>query len=234
MASDGTLFLDEIGELPIGPQAKILRVLQEGSVRRIGGDEEIPVGTRVITATNRNLEEMVRQNRFRQDLYYRIHVVPILIPPLGDRIVDIAPIATAVLARLNRRLGNRVQRLSEEALSVLTTHTWPGNVRELKNVIQRASILCDGDVVEAGHILFSRNLVADDAPHEANRSSRSLREQVADAEREIIEAVVKGAPSLRQAARHLGVSHTTLQNKVRKLGIPLKSRNGFREGRVGI
>jgi len=148
-AKDGTIFLDEIGDMPPGLQAKILRVLQDGFVRRIGGFDEIPVNARVITATNKNLRDMVLERRFREDLFYRINVLTIQIPPLKERLMDIPLIVEAFLSQFNRKLGKTDQSVSKEAMARLYAHSWPGNVRELKNVIERASILCDSEEIGA-------------------------------------------------------------------------------------
>lgn len=159
-ARGGPLFLDEIAELPPGPQAKILRAIQEKRVRRIGGRSEIEVDTRIITATNRNLEQLVETGAFRQDLYYRINVLPIHLPPLNARTDDIPVLANHFLFRISSKLGSRLQRLSAEALDKLIHHDWPGNVRELKNVIERAAILCDTTLIGAESILFGFELAA--------------------------------------------------------------------------
>ncbi|GAB6907981.1 Sigma-54 dependent transcriptional regulator [Desulfosarcina cetonica] len=219
-ANGGTLFLDEIGELPPGPQAKILRAIQERQVRRVGGSKEIDVDTRIITATNRNLEQLVEKGAFRQDLYYRINVLPIHLPPLRARRDDIPILADHFLFQFNCKLGGALQRLSPEALEKLVNHDWPGNVRELKNVIERAAILCDGHWIDEASILFSFELTTSPASLGGNPQSPSngnnLARQVAEVERRIIARAIGSAKSLRQAAIHLGISHTTLRNKIRK------------------
>ena len=224
VASGGTLFLDEIGEMPAGPQAKILRVLQEGLVRRIGGSQEIPVDTRIITATNKNLEEMVQKRLFREDLYYRINVVPVHIPPLRERREDILLLAGYFLDLLTENLGKERQIVSNEAMEKLTGHHWPGNVRELKNVMERGAILGDGKVVERANILFSHEvnaatLTVDGAPSGAG----NLRELTARFETEVIIRVVSEAGSIRKAAGRLSISHTALLNKIKKYGIKVET-----------
>lgn len=224
VASGGTLFLDEIGEMPAGPQAKILRVLQEGLVRRIGGSQEIPVDTRIITATNKNLEEMVQKRLFREDLYYRINVVPVHIPPLRERREDILLLAGYFLDLLTENLGKERQIVSNEAMEKLTGHHWPGNVRELKNVMERGAILGDGKVVEWANILFSHEvnaatLTVDGAPSGAG----NLRELTARFETEVIIRVVSEAGSIRKAAGRLSISHTALLNKIKKYGIKVET-----------
>jgi DNA-binding NtrC family response regulator len=141
MADGGTLFLDEIGEMDMVMQAKLLRVLEEKGIRRIGGTAMIPVDVRIVSATNQNLLQAVRENRFRQDLYYRLHVLPIQIPPLRSRREDILPLTSHFIRHFNRELGREVKGLSKMAERFLLEYDWPGNVRELRNVIERAMIL---------------------------------------------------------------------------------------------
>lgn len=221
-AAGGTLFLDEIGELPPGPQAKILRAIQEQTVRRIGGRSEIEVNARIITATNRNLERLVETGAFRQDLYYRINVLPIHLPPLNTRLEDIPVLADHFLFQINCKLDARSQRLSPAALEKLVMHHWPGNVRELKNVIERAAILGDSDVIGAESILFSFELSppqgADGHPT-APVSTNGLTRQLDALERQIVTRALSSARSIRQAAVTLGISHTALRNKIKKHGL---------------
>ena len=139
----------------MGSQAKILRVIEEKKVRRVGGSKEIPVDTRIITATNRNLEQMIEAKLFRRDLYYRINVLPIHIPPMKERIEDIPLLVEHFLFQLASKLGKNVQTLTVAALHKLRQHIWPGNIRELKNVIERASILSEGDQIDVESVLFS-------------------------------------------------------------------------------
>ena len=141
-AGAGTIFLDEIGEMPMEMQVKLLRVLQERTVRPVGGDTEIPIKARVITATNRNLEIEIEEKRFREDLYYRVNVVPIAVPPLRDREGDVLFLAQFFLTRIARQTGKRVERISAHAARKLLDYDWPGNVRELENCIERAVALC--------------------------------------------------------------------------------------------
>ncbi|MCF6180293.1 MAG: sigma 54-interacting transcriptional regulator, partial [Geopsychrobacter sp.] len=154
VARDGTIFLDEIAEMPLSLQAKMLRVIQEKRVRRIGGRQELPINARIITATNKNLAQMVEEQLFREDLYYRVSVFPIYAPPLRERLEDISLLVEHFLFHLNMRLEKNWQSLSPEALEKLHLHHWPGNIRELKNVIERAAILSDSPRIEAEYILF--------------------------------------------------------------------------------
>jgi transcriptional regulator with GAF, ATPase, and Fis domain len=146
-AGGGTLFLDEIGELSPALQVRLLRVLQERTIQRVGGDDDIPVDIRIIAATHRNLKEMVHAGRFRQDLYYRLNVIPLSIPPLRDRKADIPLLAHTLLDRLRRRLGKPTERFSPDGMRRLVEYGWPGNVREMENVIERALILAGQELV---------------------------------------------------------------------------------------
>ena len=219
-AAGGTVFLDEIGEMPLTSQAKILRVIQDKRVRRIGGNREIPINTRIVTATHRPLEQLVENKMFRQDLYYRINVLPIHIPPLSERAEDIPRLAEHFLFQLTSRLNKAIKHLSPEALEKLGGHNWPGNVRELKNVIERAAILCEGDVIEADNIVFSHDLRRSWQPAVAGPDALNfnLKTALADYERDLIRRVMRRCRSKREAARALEISHTALMNKLKKYG----------------
>ncbi len=221
-AAGGSVFLDEIGEMPLASQAKILRVIQDKRVRRIGGSKEIPINTRIITATHRPLEQLVESKLFRQDLYYRINVLPIHIPPLCERTEDILQLAEHFLFQLASRLNKPLQSLSPDAVEKLCRHNWPGNVRELKNVIERAAILCEGDVIEAAYVVFSHDLgctgpssLGGQAFASGDRSF-NLKTAMSDHERGLIGQVMQRCRSKREAARALGISHTALMNKLKK------------------
>ncbi|WP_373500941.1 sigma 54-interacting transcriptional regulator [Desulfococcus sp.] len=224
IAAGGTVFLDEIAEMPSGSQAKILRLIQEKCVRRIGGAKEIPVNARIITATNKNLERMVEENRFRQDLYYRINVLPLHIPPLRERKSDIPLLTGHFLFLLGSRMGKIPPALTPAALEKLLSHHWPGNVRELKNVVERAAILSEGDAIDVDAILFSHEIersIRDSMSHppKPKPCGQSLKQLVGDYEKQIIVDLLKTAGSIRQAARTLQLSHTALLNKLKKYGI---------------
>src|SRR5207249_8311064 len=151
-ASGGTLFLDEIGDLSAGGQAKLLRVLEEKAVFRVGGHQPIPVDTRIVAATNRNLGEAVRAGKFREDLFYRLTVVTLELPPLRDRRDDILVLAQHFLKQFCRGAGRKLLHLSAEAKRKLEQHSWPGNVRELRNLLERVAYLCPRDKVEVGDL----------------------------------------------------------------------------------
>ena len=151
-ADGGTLFLDEIGEIPMGTQVKLLRFLQEKSFERVGGNETIKVDVRLIAATNRDLKAEIKRGAFREDLYYRLNVIAIELPPLRERRGDIGPLASFFLARYAKENGRNIEAFSDQALTLLGKYDWPGNVRELENVIERAVVLCDGPQVDVRHL----------------------------------------------------------------------------------
>ena len=222
-AKDGTIFLDEIAEMPLNSQAKLLRVLQERRVRRIGGTKEAPINARVITATSRNMEEMVNKGEFRDDLYYRINVLPIYLPALQERIEDISLLAEHFLFHLNYKLNKDSQPLSNDARKKLSGHSWPGNIRELRNVIERAAILADDSGIHSEHIMFSFEIGSRQEtpiPSQLQESStQSLKDIMQKYEKQIIRKALTRYPSIRQCARGLQLSHTALINKVRKYGL---------------
>jgi transcriptional regulator of aroF, aroG, tyrA and aromatic amino acid transport len=218
-AADGTIFLDEIGDMPLGPQAKILRVLQEGLVRRIGGFEEIPVNARVITATNKNLKDMMEEKRLREDLFYRINVLTIQIPPLRERLLDIPLLVEKFLLRFNVKLGKPNQTISQNALRKLMSHAWPGNVRELKNVVERASVLTDSNEIGVDFILLSHEMAQHTTKsciHTAAGTGQKLKDCLAHHETNLLLSALNSAASIREAARNLGLSHTALIKKINK------------------
>ncbi len=221
VAKQGTLFLDEIAEMPLSCQAKILRVIQDKSIRRISGSKEIRVDTRIVTATNRNLEQRVEKKDFRQDLYYRINVLPIHIPPLKERRDDIPLLADHFLFQLAAKLGKRIQVVSPEGLQKMMQHNWPGNVRELKNVVERAAILCEEQQIDVSSIIFSHEMgppfnPAVGQPITALSGGQSLKKAVAQYEIGIINNTLSSSKSIREAAKKLRISHTALLNKLKK------------------
>ncbi|MEW6755634.1 MAG: sigma 54-interacting transcriptional regulator [Candidatus Latescibacterota bacterium] len=215
LARGGTLFLDEIGDMPLATQAKLLRLLEEGTYERVGGTEELSAQVRVVAATNRNLEEMVAQGTFREDLFYRVQVVPVRLPPLRERADDIPLLATYFMEAMAAHLGKGVRRLSPEALARLRAHTWPGNVRELQHVVQRAVIACQGDTLQVDDILLHPGqpepapVPAPLTPAEYER--RYLRDALDQAH-----WVVKGP---KGAAALLGMPESTLRLRMGKLGL---------------
>jgi transcriptional regulator of aroF, aroG, tyrA and aromatic amino acid transport len=212
-ASEGTIFLDEIGEVSPYLQAKLLRVLQDGKVRRIGSQEEINVDVRVVSATNKDLEEMVEKNAFRKDLYYRLNVIPIYLPPLRERKEDIPLLVNHFLQKLNIRFGKEVEFVAKEALEKLYQHDWPGNVRELENVVERAVNLISGKWLTPELVITDQKL---DFPQDKTYQSGSLAGIMDELEKQIIVQALKNKGTIRKAAQALGVSHTTVMNKIKK------------------
>lgn len=225
-AHQGTIFLDEIGELSPHLQVKLLRVLQEGKVRRIGSKEELPVDVRVIAATSRNLEEMLQYGSFREDLYYRLNVIPVFLPPLREHKEDIPVLAKNYINKLNPRLGMTVRDISPDAMRKLLDHHWPGNIRELANVIERAmNISAGAETLVTTHLLVTPGEMHTFRPREGGYSPekpaetatpRTLAEQVADTEILALNRALAAHKSSRLAGRALGVSHTTILKKMRK------------------
>lgn len=227
-ADGGTLFLDEIGELPLLMQAKILRVLQEGVVRRIGSNIEEKVDVRIVCATNRNLEDMVKEGEFREDLYYRLNVIPIFIPPLREHIEDIPNLVTFFINKLNKKLNKHILGADIEFINKLLAYTWPGNIRELENIIERSMNLCNEDFLKEEHFIihFNKNL------NKENRNNLMEFKKIDDNlklkniievyEKEAIIRALKKNKTFRKTAIALGVSHTTVINKVKKYCIEWK------------
>lgn len=221
-AQGGTLLLDEISEMPLGLQAKLLRVLQEREVERIGGREALALDVRVLATTNRKLRAEVTAARFREDLYYRLNVFPMVLAPLRERRDDILPLAMHLLSA-RCEPGKRIPALSAQAAHCLLTYPWPGNVRELDNVMQRALILLEGAVIQGEHIRFELDNDAPPAPVSKGQLSTAL----ASAERELIlEALRDGQGSRRVAAERLGISPRALRYKLAQLrasGVDLRA-----------
>lgn len=219
-AHGGTLFLDEIGELSGAMQAKLLRVLQEKSIRKIGSTKEEKVDVRIIAATNKDLEKMIQDNSFREDLYYRLNVIPIHIPPLRERLEDIPLFVAFFINSFNKKLDKKVEGAEGEFVNRLMKHSWPGNVRELKNVIERAMNLCEGSFLSTENLIIAshKNISAPDS-YLYSRDSLPLKKLVEDCEKGAIKSALINNKSIRAAAKALGVSHTTIINKVNKYNI---------------
>ncbi|MFC3883982.1 sigma-54 interaction domain-containing protein [Bacillus songklensis] len=226
LAHRGTIFLDEIGDMPLPMQSKLLRVLQEKEIERVGGRAPISVDVRVMAATHRNLEEMVQQGKFRQDLYYRLNVMKIDIPPLRERREDIVPIASILLKKLAHKFNRQGIELSANVVSKLQHHTWPGNIRELENVLERAVNVLDGRVIYTSHLplylqdepvlLESRvKMEVSENVFSCNESEvRPLKEVLAQAEKEaIIQALDAADGNKVEAAKLLGIGKTSFYDK---------------------
>jgi two-component system response regulator FlrC len=211
-ANGGTLLLDEISEIDIGLQAKLLRVIQEKEVERLGGSKPIPLDVRIIATTNRNLKEEVTQGRFREDLFYRLNVFPLHLSPLRDRKEDILPLTRRFVENYETAHGIKIDSDAEE---VLLRHTWPGNVRELENVIQRALILKSGTTVTAQDIIFETpNAVSTPSATIEAKPAAVLESDLKTREKEIIIDAVASHSSRKEAAEKLGISPRTLRYKL--------------------
>ena len=214
LADGGTIFLDEVGDLHEGSQAKLLRVLQEGEFQRVGGEQTFRVSVRVISATNRNLEELVVQNKFREDLFYRLSVVPIHVPPLRDRPEDIHDLAEYFLEDFCRRNNFHRKIIDEEVFSIFRNYAWPGNARELRNIVERMAILSPQDRIPAASVPLEIRL----APPADRR--QNLHDTRDSAEREtILKALEQTNWNILGAARMLGIERTNLHKRIRALGI---------------
>lgn len=228
LADEGTLFLDEVGELPLEIQSKLLRVIQEKEFRRVGGSEMIRVDVRIVAATNRNLKEMVSQGKFRKDLYYRIHVVPIVLPPLRERHEDIPLLAQHFFQLLSEKVRTKVRSLSSDLMQAFMLYDWPGNVRELENTLERILVTVDAPEATAQH--FRSQLVQGDSfqDHKAAqlKGDFSLENACNEFEKRLILDALKQAKGvIGKAAERLNTTRRILKYKMDKLEIPLESSN---------
>jgi two-component system, NtrC family, response regulator AtoC len=215
VANRGSLFLDEIGEMSLPVQAKLLNVIENKTFRRLGGTVNIEVDVRIIAATNSNLEQAVKANRFRNDLYFRLNVIPVLLPPLRERREDILPLAQIFLGEFNRLLVKAVAGFSAEVETMLLQYSWPGNIRELKNVIERGVLLCDGNLIEPAQLpdnlrtVRSRSLLS----RKGNYNLEALEKQ------QIEKALSDCQGNHSRAAQLLGIHRSTLIKKIKKYGL---------------
>jgi formate hydrogenlyase transcriptional activator len=225
-ANGGTIFLDEVGDLPPDIQITLLRVLQEREIERVGSDRPTPVDVRVLAATHRNLEKLVREGRFRQDLLYRLNVVPITMPSLHEREVDIPILVEYFIARFGKKVGKKFQTIEKETLKTMQQYEWPGNVRELQNVIERAVILSDSDTLTVDEAWLKRT------PSEALNPDLTLNGTLQALEKEVIEAALAESQGRISghggAAAKLGVPDSTLETKIKRLRI---DKYGFKTQR---
>ncbi len=221
LANHGTLFLDEIGEISLSFQAKLLRVLQEGEFERVGGTHTLKVHVRIIAATNKNLEEEVEAGRFREDLYYRLNVMPINTPPLRDRLEDIPELAQFLLGRISKQQGGSVLELKESAIRVLMRHHWPGNVRELENCLERAAIMSPNGIIDRDVIALT-GLEDQIAPVTANAAPVDFNIEGMDEREQLIAALEQAGWVQAKAARLLNMTPRQIAYRVRILNIKMK------------
>ena len=215
-AQGGTLLLDEISEMPLGLQAKLLRVLQEREVERVGGRKAIALDIRLLATSNRDMAAMVARGGFREDLYYRLNVFPMLIPPLRERPLDIVPLAQRILDSNAGRTEQRTLKLTPSAVARLMQHTWPGNVRELENVIQRAMILASGDVIEAEDMNLPQIEVSADVTEEHGNAAGTQMDMKTLERAHIMETLNAVNGSRKLAVQRLGISERTLRYKLQQ------------------
>jgi len=218
LADGGTLFLDEVGELPLDLQVKVLRAIQDKAITRIGGKRPISLDVRIVAATNRDLEEMIRQKTFREDLYYRLNVVPITVPPLRTRKEDILPMVAEFLARINNRYGYQ-KWIHPDVMEMFWEYDWPGNIRELENTIERMVVTCRDDCIT----LDAFSEIAFFSFNSSGTNVTSLKARLEKEERQLIEEAYKVSGSTRKAALMLGISQSALVKKMKKYRIIIKS-----------
>ncbi len=223
LADKGTLFIDEINQMPLSVQPKLLRVLQEKEIDRIGGDEPIPVDVRIIVASNENLEKLVEEGKFRQDLYYRLNVIGLYIPPLRDRIEDLEGIAGSIIDELNAQLGKSVNGIDKDALEVLKQKRWQGNVRELRNSIERAMNFATGNIIHSEDFQWGWNgrpLNIKMPDLSETKGDRLIDRARDEAEREVIVKVLEHFDNNKsKAAEYLNIARPSLYKKMKRLGI---------------
>jgi DNA-binding NtrC family response regulator len=221
LADGGTLFLDECGDLPSEVQVKLLRVLQEREFERVGGSETVRVDVRVVSATHRDLEQQIADGKFREDLYYRLNVFPITLPPLRDRLEDLPRLVEHFVAKFNRTTGKTVRGFDPSAIAALQSYAWPGNVRELENVVERAIIVARGQEVSGGDLDFGRRAQASaPVPVAPPSTGKPLQARLQEQEKnEIVAAIERNQGNIAGAARALGINRSTLYYRLRKHGL---------------
>jgi transcriptional regulator with PAS, ATPase and Fis domain len=217
MAHTGTIFLDEVGELPANLQVKLLRVLQEREIRRIGGTHTIPIDVRIVAATNKDLRHMVHQKTFREDLYYRLNVIPITIPALRQRQVDIVPLSLHFLEVYNKRYSKDKQ-LSREAVEVLENYDWPGNIRELQNVIERLVVITRDNFIEGQDTLSALygDVSEKSSGRVAVRELMPLKDALEQVETNLLSLALQKYRTAAEAAQVLGISESTISRKIKR------------------
>jgi transcriptional regulator with PAS, ATPase and Fis domain len=214
-AHEGDIFLDEIGDLPMSTQVKLLRVLEEKTIERVGDSTPIPVDVRIISATNKNLTELVEQGRFRKDFYFRINVIPIHLPLLRERVEDIPFLAETFFRKMKLKSGKEIQGISKDAMETLMRYSWPGNVRELKSAFEYAFVTCQDAMIQPAH--FPSTIL------QAGKRQRSVKPMNINMQeiekRELIEALKKSRGNKSKAAEFLGVSRVTVWNRMKRFKV---------------
>jgi len=229
LANSGMILLDEIGDMPLPLQTKLLRVLQQRELMRIGGSRPVKLDIRVVASTNRDLREAVRQKRFREDLYYRLNVVPIELKPLRERKIDIPCLAEQFCQDFCKKYGKSMH-IQPDGMDLLTEYSWPGNIRELENLVERIVVTSSGPAITRSHVFTALNPSGMHL-HGSEMEYGSLKHRVAIYEREIIFQALEREGSLRRAAKSLGVDHSTLVKKLRRYGVqdPVSDGDNFHQ-----
>ncbi len=224
-AEGGTLFLDEIGDMPVAMQAKLLRVLEEGEVERVGGDKPVKVNVRVVVATHRNLEDLVKQNSFRRDLFHRIYVFPLVLPPLRERAEDFAPLVAHFAGQVAAQNGWKEKSFSEQAIAELQRYSWPGNIRELRNVVERLVLLAEEDTVSKEDVRLTLPAMAGGSAQSTSiPSTGTLAERTELFEKEVLLAEIRRHNfHMTNVARALGLERSHLYKKCQQLGVDLQA-----------
>ncbi|MDZ7698474.1 MAG: sigma 54-interacting transcriptional regulator [Deltaproteobacteria bacterium] len=220
-ASGGDIFLDEIGDLPLSIQVKLLRVLQEKEIEKVGDHQPIPIDTRIITATHKDLHKLMAQGQFRDDLYYRVGVIPVHLPPLRDRKEDIPLLIETFINRICLKTRKPISAMDKVALNILCEYHWPGNIRELINAIEYAFVLCPGDEITPGHLPPALTGTAGGTAGLMNRSPRGQRSKSGEKDA-ILKALEHAGGNQSRAARDLGISRVTLWKRLKKYGIQVE------------
>jgi two-component system nitrogen regulation response regulator NtrX len=220
LAHRGTLFLDEVGDLGLDAQAKLLRVLETGTVERVGGDREIAVDVRVVAATNKNLDTNVKNGSFREDLFYRLNVFPIQVPPLRERREDTPRLVAHFAARVSEKCGRSPATFTSDALRQLTAHPWPGNVRELANIVERLTIIATGEAVTAAHVVAALGPGAAHSARPDAGATGGLSQALQEFETDLLRAALRDAGgNVAEAARRLDTDRANLYRRMRRLGV---------------
>ncbi len=217
-ANEGDIFLDEIGDLPLSTQVKLLRALEEKVIERVGSSSPIATDVRIISATNQDLFQLVEQGKFRKDFYFRINVIPIFLPPLRERFGDIPLLAESFFRKLQLKSGKKINRISKEAMDILTSYNWPGNVRELKGAFEYAFVTCYGDVIQPHHLPETIC-----SPKRAQNTPKKSAFNLSEIEKqELLEILRKTGGNQSKAAELIGVSRVTIWNRMKRFGIDSK------------